>query len=411
MLKTRGIHSVSPVLCESLIQSPSESLTQAIDRQRQHAGTKSTITDSTARCERGYPHDARPVASAVAESSEYLSDKTGVDPNLILYSTIGCVLLAVPLTMSRYGWSTNRDQISPYSSTLSGVPDVTDEDFSYITTEDLQSSAGPTRSYAHNQRRGPAVPEDDVLLIKHKGATYPSHFPAYAIGDGKLRVRDVRDRVGALLDLPERRTRRVKLLYKGRQLKEPAAPVRDYGVKNNSEVMIVLPEGEVDVDSTDDDDEEMVVVAGDGASTVGSNGGTDDGKKRRKKKGGKSKGKGSKKSSPRDSAANLGVPGQDRQRSPSPARPANGPHAKLDVIAAKFETELLPLCEDFIAAPPSDPKKREDEHRKLSETTMQLVLLKLDEVETEGDQEARQRRKTLVQRVQDILKRLDSRLH
>ncbi|KAF6828887.1 bag domain protein [Colletotrichum musicola] len=319
--------------------------------------------------------------------------------------------------MSRYGWSTNRDQISPYSSTLSGVPNVTDEDFSYITTEDLQSSSiggtSPTRTYAHNPRRtGVPVPEDDVLLIKNRGVTYPAHFPAYAIGDGKLRVCDVRDRVGLLLELSDRRVRRVKLLYKGRQLKEPAAPVRDYGVKNNSEVMVVLPEGEIDVESSDDSDEEMVIVAGDGASTVGSNGGTDDGKKRRsKKKGRKSKkGRSSKETSPRDSASNLGVPAQDGRKSPSPGRPATGPIAKLNAISDHFNTELLPLCEKFIAAPPADSKKCEEEHRKLSETTMQHVLLKLDEVDTEGDQDARAQRKALVQHVQDVLKRLDSKL-
>ncbi|KAG7048054.1 BAG domain-containing protein [Colletotrichum scovillei] len=353
------------------------------------------------------------LAKTIANYSGYISDTTGIDPNLILYSTIGCILLAVPFTMSRYGWSTNREQISPYGSTLSGVPDVTDEDFSYITTEDLQStslgSSVPTRSYAHNPRSRGSVPDDDILLIKNKGITYPAHFPAYAIGDGKLRVRDVRDRVSVLLELSERRGRRVKLLYKGRQLKEPAAPVRDYGVKNNSEVMVVLPEGEVDAESSDDSDEEMVVVGGDGGSAVGSNGGTDDGKKRRGKKKGRKSKKRSSNTSPRDSASNLGVPGQERQSSPSPSK-ANGPHAKLDAIAAKFEADLRQPCEDYIASPPTDPKKREEEHRKLSETTMQHVLLKLDEVETEGDQDARMKRKALVQTVQDVLKRLDARL-
>ncbi|KAK1675033.1 BAG domain-containing protein, partial [Colletotrichum godetiae] len=353
------------------------------------------------------------LAKAIANYSGYICDTTGIDPNLILYSTIGCILLAVPFTMSRYGWSTNREQISPYGSTLSGVPNVTDEDFSYITTEDLQSTSlggsVPTRSYAHNPRSRGSVPEDDILLIKNKGITYPAHFPAYAIGDGKLRVRDVRDRVSVLLELSERRGRRVKLLYKGRQLKEPAAPVRDYGVKNNSEVMVVLPEGDVDAESSDDSDEEMVVVAGDGGSAVGSTGGTDDGKKRRSKKKGRKSKKRSSNTSPRDSASNLGVPGQDRQSSPSPSK-ANGAHAKLDAIAAKFEADLRQPCEDYIASPPTDPKKREEEHRKLSETTMQHVLLKLDEVETEGDQEARMKRKALVQTVQELLKRLDAKL-
>ncbi|KXH35658.1 BAG domain-containing protein [Colletotrichum simmondsii] len=404
-------------------EPPPGSLTQASDRPRQVASSQPLLASSGAlqnitallptTLQVYLDKSIASLAKAIANYSGYISDTTGIDPNLILYSTIGCILLAVPFTMSRYGWSTNREQISPYGSTLSGVPDVTDEDFSYITTEDLQStslgSSVPTRSYAHNPRSRGSVPDDDILLIKNKGITYPAHFPAYAIGDGKLRVRDVRDRVSVLLELSERRGRRVKLLYKGRQLKEPAAPVRDYGVKNNSEVMVVLPEGEVDAESSDDSDEEMVVVGGDGGSAVGSNGGTDDGKKRRGKKKGRKSKKRSSNTSPRDSASNLGVPGQERQSSPSLSK-ANGPHAKLDAIAAKFEADLRQPCEDYIASPPTDPKKREEEHRKLSETTMQHVLLKLDEVETEGDQDARMKRKALVQTVQDVLKRLDARL-
>jgi hypothetical protein len=65
------------------------------------------------------------------------------------------------------------------------------------------------------------------------------------------------------------------------------------------------------------------------------------------------------------------------------------------------------MAQDFIARPPTDPKKLVDEHRRISETTMQNVLLKLDAVEPNGDQETRMRRKELVQKVQNTLKDLD----
>jgi hypothetical protein len=62
---------------------------------------------------------------------------------------------------------------------------------------------------------------------------------------------------------------------------------------------------------------------------------------------------------------------------------------------------------EFAANPPMDAKKRIDGHRKLSETIMQQVLLKLDAIETSSEEGARARRKALVVEVQKALKALD----
>ncbi|KAI1774377.1 BAG domain-containing protein [Hypoxylon cercidicola] len=314
--------------------------------------------------------------------------------------------------MSRFGWSSSREGISPYTSQAGsqGVPHVTDEDFSYITSEDLENSLEiPSRAYDPQSRRPPpnASVDDDVLLIKNKGVTYPVHFPAYSIGDGKLLVRDVRTRVGLVMDLSDRRSRRLKMLYKGRHLKEQDIPIRDYGAKNNSELLVVVPEGKMSDD--EESSSEEVVVTED----------TGDQQKSRKKK---NKGRKKKKDrvSPSDSTTNLGVQGQREKegrklspdpsihpsRVPSPAVPS-GPAAKLETIRSHFHTQLLPLCQQFIDNPPRDRKKLEDEQLKLSETVMQHVLLKLDEVDTGGDLEIRAKRKELVNYVQDILKEVD----
>ncbi|KAM0323925.1 hypothetical protein ACHAQA_008506 [Verticillium albo-atrum] len=346
------------------------------------------------------------LADAIADSSGFIAEKLGVDPHLVLYTTIGCILLAVPLSMSRYGWSTSRDSLSPYGSSLGGVPNITDDDFSYITSEDLHDTSGSSRYQPRTHNAVPPAPEDDILLIKNKGVTYPVHFPAYTIGDGKLRVRDIRDRIALELDLSDRRARRAKILYKGRQLKEPAAPVREYGVKNNSEVMVVLPDVVPGEESSSTSDEEMVVVADDRGSAAG----TGDDKKRRKKKSKKSK-KPKTEGSPRDSASTFSLPGRDSDTPSSPRpSPATGAIATLNELDSHFMTTLYPLCQQFMTDTPTDPKKLEDEHRKISETVMMQVILKLDAVETNGDLEARTRRKELVQKVQDVLKDLDTKL-
>ncbi|KAF4975057.1 hypothetical protein FZEAL_8126 [Fusarium zealandicum] len=300
--------------------------------------------------------------------------------------------------MSRYGWSVGREQLSPYSSIPGGVPAVTDDDFSYITSQDLDDTTDE-RYYSRSQSTAPPAPEDDVLLIKNRGITYPAHFPAYAIGDGKLRVIDVKDRVGLMMELPERGASRIKLLYKGKQLKDPLAPVRDYGVKNNSELMAVLPEID-DVSSASE--EEMVIVDApreDKKSRRRK-------KKRDKKKGITSDGDSMSASSPRDSASTF-----DHPRSPPAPPPSSGatsgPMKQLDDLSIEFHIKWLPLCTDYIEVPPSDPKKREEEHRKLSESIMQQIVLKLDGVESEGMADVRARRKELVRQVQKALKELD----
>jgi hypothetical protein len=236
------------------------------------------------------------------------------------------------------------------------------------------------------------------------------NFPAYSIGDGKLTVRDLRDRVGLVMQVTDRRMqKRIKMMYKGRLLKDTGVPVRDYGVKNNSEILVTVPEGSPSDDS-DESSEEVIVADVD-----------DDRVKTKSKKSKNRKGRNKKKDrSPRDSQT-LDVPSADGvrrssaedsrlpSRVPSPAVPA-GPMDKLSAIDSHFRKTLQPLCEEFEANPPTDPKKIEDEHRKLSETVLQQVLLKLDEVETGGDPDIRAKRKELVNKVQEVLKGIDKHL-
>lgn len=347
------------------------------------------------------------LSGALAGSNEYLAAQ-GLSPTVI-YSTLACAAFAVPLGMSRY----YREGLSPFASQDGGgAPRVTEDDFSYITSEDLEHSLQvPARSYdPKSQPPSSAKVDDDVLLIKNKATIYPVHFPAYSIGDGKLYVRDVRDRVGMVMEVGPKQTRRIKMLYKGRQLKDEDVPIRAYNVKNNSEILVVLPEGGVSDDESDSSEEIVVADSRDGQPTKS--------KGKSKNKRGKKK----KSRSPREGSS-LDIPGagadgrrsdteESRQpsRMPTPPQVPSGALEKLQAISSHFNTKLLPLCVEFSASPPKDKKKCEDEHRKISETIMQQVMLKLDEVDTGGDPDIRAKRKQLVTQVQDVLNGIDRHL-
>ncbi|KAH8815925.1 BAG domain-containing protein [Xylogone sp. PMI_703] len=296
------------------------------------------------------------------------------------------LIIAATVSMSRWGssiWGRNSTRISPISSSRyeTSVP-ITDEDFSYITSQDLQE---PRRAYDPRSRPiyTPSSVEDDLLLIKHKGVTYPIRFPAYSIGEGKLQVRDVKERVAAFLDLPS--GTKMRLVYKGQILKDDYAPCRDYNLKNQSEILCTVTEVPM-INGNDSDDQSEDIQQEEQTKKKRS---------RKSKKSGKKKGAGS------------SFPGTPQTSTPSSAVP-NTAIDKLEAIASHFRDKVLPLCNKYIESPPTDEKKKEFEHAKLGEIIMNDVLLKLDAVVTDGDDLARQRRRELVKETQAVLNELDT---
>lgn len=287
----------------------------------------------------------------------------------------------------------NLGRFSPFTrNPPQGSTIVSDADFSYITTEDLKR---------HEQQGGNAADDlgpardTDMLSLRNKGQSYPVHFPAYSIAKGELTVGQVRDQAGRKIGVDGRR---VKLIFQGKNLKEDGRTCKQEGLKHESQILLTI--GDISASGTDDED--------DSADGVDDGADPDSAKRRRnrnKNKKRRNKPKTSGTSTP--DASNLGVPLPPPQssRAPSP----KPPQTALEKIASLRETlhKYAKEVEVFEQTPPTEPSKRDFESKRLSETILTQVLLKLDAVETDGDQDARAKRKELVKETQEVLKNLD----
>lgn len=331
----------------------------------------------------------------------------------------------------------------------------------YYTSEDAErerhrGSYQPSAQYTHYQAgrhpqrgrdtsrspiRRPAR-DDDILIFRYKSTNYPLKFPAYSIDDRRLTVGYAREKAAEKLDIED--PDRLKMIYKGRKLDDDGEFFCDLGFVSEkpAEIFCSLTGAPINRPSERDSDEDDDGTSGPDADPLAGAG------KKRKNKKKKRKAKGSATATP-TSAANptpsLPYPTGGAEYLPMPsnmhplhraaapdARPSSAsssqpntgtstpappatpkpqtPLAKLDAIASAFHTTLVPQCVQYMASPPADPAKRRFEHKKLTETVLTTVMLKLDAVETEGDVEARARRKELVREAQGMMNKLDESL-
>ena len=338
---------------------------------------------------------------------------------------------------------------SPFTAPASRAPPtVSEDDYHYLGPEDIvdpprstyipnstssyfPSARGPMASRA--DAANPLAP--DILILKHRGTTYPLHFPAFEIGEGILRVGELRKTAAKKID-PGMDPRRIKLLYKGKVLKEDAVPCREEGLKQNSELMCVVSEspvnGRADEDSSESASEgEMLGKEINGGVRVDVDGSIIGGAKKARKghRAGKKKRRDLRDESGgypgsgtttegRNSPMPGNVPGQSQsspkpqppqqqQQQQQPPRPKSAMD-KLNELSSTFHTKFVPQCIQFASNPPGDAKVRDMEYKKLSESILAQIILKLDEVQTEGDEEARARRKALVKETQAMLSSLDA---
>lgn len=305
-----------------------------------------------------------------------------------------------------------------------------DQYYTYLTDDDIDATGRDRYQYRHN------VPDDnspDILLLKHRGVTYPLHFAPYAIDDGTLTVGELRRRAAEKVGQSD--LRRIKLLYKGKLLRDNERPCKDEGLKQESEVMCVVSQVvETDLTPSFSGTEEDLSSVSPGDADVGDHihgEGSDrddelsseNRSQRKKNKKKKRKKKQDERSEPSPESSSITPEERFTLEVPAPSRPPLSPRRlsgmpspapslrdlkpgteQVEALRQYLESTLVPFCEAYIADPPRDPQARELEHKRLTETIMDQVILKADCIEVE---EARPARRALIKEAQAIMARMD----
>ncbi|KAL9072645.1 MAG: hypothetical protein Q9157_005025, partial [Trypethelium eluteriae] len=168
-------------------------------------------------------------------------------------------------------WPSWSGRFSPFSRSTP-TAEVKESDYEYVRPEDIQDELtakthhhtehrhhrpySPPASDHHHQHqqhhhnREPSPDRDtDVLVLKAKKNSYAVHFPAHSISSGELHIAEVRAQVAKKTGSS---AKRIKLFYKGRNLKDDHRLCRDEGLHNASEILCVV--GDTSASSLDDSD-------------------------------------------------------------------------------------------------------------------------------------------------------------
>jgi hypothetical protein len=376
---------------------------------------------------------------------------TFTDLSTTPYATVAAVLLPLIFLLYRYlmssygSYSTyggGRNGGSPYTShivepsarNLSGHFEYIDADHDMLHDPHRASTAR-----LPNDVEDPDAP--DIVHARYMASMIPVKFPAYAISEEKALVGQLREAVARYLQTDPRR---VRLVYKKRDLKHDSWPLRRYNMKQNSECAAIVTESLLDYN-----DKDSHSSSGEDSGTAASQ------NPRRRPRAASSvrhrsdeqipqqstptsssflhpnghvpsstaserQSRGSERqSSPglrpeADARAYRREPSRNRGGSPHPAPapsipPAdpNTPLGKLQTLSDVFHERWLPLCRQFISNPPSDPQARNKEYRKLSESLMTHIFLKADAIEVNSP-ETRSFRKSLINEANETVRRLDA---
>lgn len=317
---------------------------------------------------------------------------------------------------------------SPYASTARGSPPVVrDEDYHYISQDDI---VDPPRGFYNTDRstnpndRSTNPNDPDVLFVRWRNDRIALRFPAFSIAEGFLKVGTIRQY--AADEFRVRDVRRLKLRYRNRTLRDDAASAEEFGLRQHSEITCIVTEAPTEDGESSADEADLRAANGPRVDVDGtiirdspSRGTRTSNHSRRDQPYPTTT---SHPVTPSRSAFPQPTPSATAQRPsinsssasasalPPQYVPPPGPRnsrEKLTDISAILNQNLVPLCNQFISNPPEEKKARDMEHAKLSETILAQILLKLDNVDTEGREELRRIRKGLVKDAQAVLASID----
>lgn len=340
------------------------------------------------------------------------------------YPSIAATLLGVIYllySMTSYGRSAFGNwggRPSPYTSDA-GHPWISEHDFEYLGPEHYEprprhhdNRPSVARSYGYDDGEGP-----DIILLRYMNDQYELHFKPFAISDGVLRVGDIRAFAAETLRAPD--PSHLRLLYKGKQLKDDKQPAKKYGLKQQSEIMVVISETPPSRPNSDSETEESGSAVSHSSKRAYH--------QSRKPKNKRSRDnlapppteqipltrRRSRRGSRAPSPPPYAPPSPSSQPTPPQSPPLTSPKSdaargKVDQLASLFHTQWVPKCIQFLLHPPSDDRMRDQEHKKLSESILAQVLLKADDIDLEGDPQARTDRKKLIVEINDMFKNLDA---
>lgn len=305
------------------------------------------------------------------------------------------------------------DPFSAISLSPTGDPDLAeeaqypDEEINAVTESDsdisdLEDEADHGPAPYHTEAPRPtrcvqsSLPEPsgypDMIFIRSRGFIYPLHFDEYAIDESLVTVGMLRIAAASKLKLSS--PNNLRLLYKGNMLKDDNMPCKLEGIKHRSQILCAISKSEEHESSASDTEPES--------------------RYRKNKVPLKPKVRVPSSRTPRHNSPIRDTIEPDPfhfEESPLFPEDVNfkllPPMEQVNRITEDFDTHLVPLCNEFLRAPPIDENKRQNEYRAVSERILESVLLRVDNVDTRGDPNVRIARKNLINRAQGVLNELE----